>query len=122
MPEQLSPAMRELRRATDAFIDDVLRPLERELGSGEVTPAFRRRIIDAARLAGIFGMSQPVEFGGTDAGPLAVTIAREAVARANLRVAAHIFGPRPGVLQAAQGRLREVYLEPLMRDLEKIAR
>ncbi|MDA1062099.1 MAG: acyl-CoA dehydrogenase family protein, partial [Chloroflexi bacterium] len=63
---------------------------------------------------GLFAMTQPAEFGGSEAGPLALVVAREAVAAGNLRLARHVFGPGPGVLRSAEGTTRSKFLEPLL--------
>jgi alkylation response protein AidB-like acyl-CoA dehydrogenase len=75
----------------------------------------RKEVAERSRRAGFFGMTQPRDMGGTEAGPLALTVAREAFAATNLRTARFAFGPGPGVLRQAEGRMREQYLEPLMR-------
>lgn len=124
MPEHLDPELVALRERVQTFIDDELRPLEERLDEGaelgDVDAALRAEVRARSREAGIFGMPQPREFGGTEAGPLARTVARETVAAANLRTGSFVFGPYPGVLEGAEGQLRDQYLEPLMRG-EKAA-
>ncbi len=60
-------------------------------------------------------MTQPVEFGGTSASPMAMLVARETFAAANLPLTRFVFGPGPGILHAAEGRARELFLDPLLR-------
>lgn len=118
MPEQIPAELHDLRARVQQFCDDELRPLEDGAADDEDDPAnrnIRKEVAERSRRAGFFGMTQPKEFGGTEAGPLALTVAREAFAATNLRSARFVFGPGPGVLRAAEGRLRQDYLEPLMR-------
>ncbi|MPZ99632.1 MAG: hypothetical protein GEU80_09920 [Dehalococcoidia bacterium] len=118
MPESLPPDLVDLRDRVQAFIDDDLRPLDDALGDDANAPVpseTRQRVRERSRELGFFGMTQPKAFGGSQAGPLALTVVRETLAAANLRVAGGVFGPGPGVLGAAEGDLRERYLEPLLR-------
>lgn len=118
MPEHLPPDLVELREHVQRFCEEELRPLEEAAADDEDDPSnrnVRKQVAERSRRAGFFGMTQPAEFGGSAAGPLALTVAREAFAATNLRSARFAFGPGPGVLRQAEGRLREQYLEPLMR-------
>ncbi len=115
MPDQLGPELIALRDRLRAFADDELRPIEERADAGDLTSAEARREIAArSRAAGVYGMTQPREFGGSEAGPLALTVARETIAASGLRLARHAFGPGPGVLARTEGALRERYLEPWM--------
>jgi alkylation response protein AidB-like acyl-CoA dehydrogenase len=118
MPESLPTAVAVLRDQMQSLIDEHLRPLEEELPEdthaavpAEVTEAVRNH----SRQAGMWGMTQPAEFGGIEVGTLALTTVRETLAAANLRLSRYVFGPGPGVLVSAEGQLRETYLEPVMR-------
>src|SRR5690606_26835527 len=118
VPESLPPDLIELRDRMQAFIDDDLRPLDGALGGDAHAPVpadTRQRVRERSRELGFFGMTQPKSFGGSQAGPLALTVVRETLAGANLRVAGSVFGPGPCVLGAAEGDLREHYLEPALR-------
>ncbi len=116
MPEQLTPELLALRERTQAFIDDDLRPLQARADAGEADAAeVRRSVVARSRELGFFGMTQPLDFGGTEAGALELTVVRETLAAANLRVSGSAFGPGPGVLRSTEGALRERYLEPLLR-------
>ncbi|MEM7253739.1 MAG: acyl-CoA dehydrogenase family protein [Pseudomonadota bacterium] len=121
MPEQLGPELIALREKTDDFVETVLRPAEAALQGGAAPDTVRRQVVDASKAAGFFAMTQPVEFGGAQSGPLALTIVRESFGRANLMVSSHVLGPRPGVLAACEGALRTQYLEPLMRGEKRSA-
>jgi acyl-CoA dehydrogenase len=116
MPERLGSEHLQLRDRVQAYVDDDLTPLEATLDPGVDVPAeLADRARERSREIGLFQMTQPAEFGGTDAGPVSLTVARETLAAANLRLARFAFGPGPGVLRAAEGDLRDRYLEPMMR-------
>ncbi len=118
MPESLPTALAALRDRVQSLVDDQLQPLEAMLSpdpQAAIPADVARATREHSRNAGIWAMTQPRDFGGTEAGPLALTVARETLATANLRLARYVFGPGPGVLAAAEGRLRESYLEPLVR-------
>ncbi len=116
MPESIGAELEQLRDRVQAFIEDDLRPLEAALGEANSVPEdTRRQVRERSRELGIFQMTQPEEFGGANTGPLALTVVRETLAAANLRVTRYVFGPGPGALGAATGELRARYLEPLLR-------
>lgn len=117
MPESLTPELIELRDRTQALVDE-LRALEAGLTDGleaPIPPEVAAEARERSQAAGLFGMTQPAEFGGANAGPLALTVARETVATGNLRLGRNVFGPGPGVLRAAGGEARSRFLEPLLR-------
>lgn len=122
MPEAIGAELEALRARVQAFIDDDLRPLEAALGDGDgaVPDETRHRVRERSRELGLYQMTQPVEFGGVQTGPLAMTVVRETLAAANLRLTRDVFGPGPGVLAAATGALRTDYLEPVLRG-DKVA-
>ncbi len=121
MPESLPPDLVDLRERLRAFLEEV-RPLERDLapdagdeGDGGADPGeVARRVRERSRELGFFGMTQPREFGGSEAGALALTVARETLAAANTPLARFVFGPDPGLLRRVEGDLRARYLEPVL--------
>ena len=119
MPEQLTPELLDLRERLQRFIDDDLRPLQQRADDGEDEREIAQQVIARSRELGFFGLTQAAEFGGSDAGPLERTVARETLAAANLEVTRRVLGPGPGVLVSATGALRERYLEPLMRGEQR---
>ena len=121
MPEQLTPDLLELRERLLRFIVEDLRPIDERAEGGADEDETRRQVIARSRELGFFGMTQPREVGGTQAGPLALTVVRETLAAANLGVARSVLGPGPGVLRQASGELRERYLAPLMRGEKRSA-
>jgi len=96
----------------------VLAPLEQRDAGRD---ALRERVIAASREAGFFAMSQPRAFGGTAVGALALTVVREALAARNLACRRWVFGPGPGVLAGAEGRLARECLEPMLRGERRMA-
>lgn len=122
MPDQLTPDLVELRDRLQRFIDDDLRPLDEQVVAGGMTEREAApQVAKRSRELGFFQLTQPKEFGGTEAGPLALTVVRETLAAANLRVTRSVLGPGPGVLRNTTGELRERYLEPLMRGEKRSA-
>ena len=116
MPESLTPEQLDLRDRVNAFMTDEVSPLEESIDANEPVPEeARRQVRERSRAAGIYGLTQPVEYGGTYSGAVALAIGREAVAAAHSRLSGEVFGPGPGVLHAAGGDLRDRYLMPLMR-------
>ena len=118
MPESLPADLLDLRERVAAFADDELRLLEDELGDdpdAAIPPAVAARVRARSRELGLHAMTQPRDLGGSEAGTLALTVVREALASRNLRLSSLVLGPAPGVLRAATGELRARYLEPLLR-------
>lgn len=115
MPETLPPPLVELRARTEAFIQNDLAPLEEILNAGEDRENVRERVVSASTKAELFKMTQPKSYSGDDVGAMALTVVRETLAAANLRVGRYVFAPGAGVLGDAEGDLREHYLDPLMR-------
>jgi acyl-CoA dehydrogenase len=116
MPDNLPEALQQTRAAMQHFIETVLMPLDAQCRAGApVPPALQEEVRLASRAAGFFGRTQPLAFGGDPAGTLELTLLREQLAAANTPLAAYVFGPGPGMLHAAEGELRRLYLEPVMR-------
>lgn len=116
MPESLPPDLVALRDRVRAFVDGDLRPLEEGLSpNGPVPAEVRRRVRERSKEIGLFGMTQPRSVGGSEAGPLAMVVARETLAAGNSGLARYVFGPGPGMLARAEGDLRTRYLEPVLR-------
>jgi acyl-CoA dehydrogenase len=68
----------------------------------------------ASKAAGVFGMTQPVAFGGTEAGALALAVVRDTLASRNVGHLAGVFGPSPGVLADVGEPLRSQFLLPYL--------
>ncbi|MEX1022901.1 MAG: acyl-CoA dehydrogenase, partial [Dehalococcoidia bacterium] len=103
-----------LRERLRAFIEEV-RPLEGGLDEeGPAPEDVRRQVRERSKELGFFGMTQPRSAGGSEAGALAMTVARETLAAANTPLARFVFGPDPGLLRRADGDLRSRYLDPVL--------
>lgn len=105
MPESLSSELIELRDRTATLARDFLCTKE-GLTHAEV-------VAESKRL-GLYTLSQPRSHGGTEAGPLALTVVRETLASYNAPFMGSVFGPGPGVLSNAGEPLRSEYLQPLL--------
>lgn len=105
MPEQLTAELLELRAKATGFARDFLCAR---------TGLTHAEVVAESRRAGFFPMSQPRAFGGTEAGPLAMTVVREALAACNAPHLHSVFGPGPGVLGRCDEPLRSDYLAPVL--------
>ena len=109
MPENLPDDIVRVKEQAERFVREVIEPL----GSDD-TKAAARVVREASREVGLFYKTQPAEFGGVPASTLELTVLRELFTYSNLPLTRYIFGPGPGVLHAARGRLRESYLLPVL--------
>ncbi len=116
MPESLTPTQVALAERVTAFARDELEP-RRSWPAVEA----RDEVVAAARRAGLFPMTQPVEHGGTAAGAVELTIVREALAAEDAPHAGFVLGPGPGVLANATGVLARECLDPLMAGTKRAA-
>ena len=116
MPDSLTTELIALRSHAERFAVDVLLPQRQAVDAQLQTnpDKMRQAVVAAARAAGFFGMTQPVAFGGTQAGPLALTVVRDTFAGYNTGFDRLVFGPGPGVLAACEEPLRSRYLTPLL--------
>ena len=115
MPESLTPELIALRMLAERFATDVLAPTQTELRAEAIAAsAARARVTRAARDAGLYGMTQPKSCGGTEAGPLALTVVRDTLAGFNTGLDRWCFGPAPGVLDSCSEPLRSLYLLPML--------
>lgn len=121
MPEVLADDLRDLRRRLQAFCSEQLPGWQQRLTAGAEAAGIHAEVRAAARALGTFAMTQPRAFGGSEAGPLALTVARETLAAANSPLTHLMFGPGPGVLAGADGAARSRYLEPLLRGDKRAA-
>ena len=109
MPESLPADLLELRETCNTFAKTVL------LTQTDVpTAAARANVRTAAKQAGLFGMTQPANFGGAAAGQLALCVARETLAAHNPPYMDAVFGPSPGVLASVTEPLKSTHLGPLL--------
>jgi alkylation response protein AidB-like acyl-CoA dehydrogenase len=118
MPEHLPEAVVEVRELVKAFIQDSLIGLESRLeaaGTDAERAAIMAMARDRSRELGLFYKTQPEAYGGKPATALELTMIRELLAEANLKVGSQVLGPGPGILANATGDLREHYLGPVLR-------
>ena len=118
MPELLPTNLQNLQKKMQSFIDDVLVDIESNLDP-DLSQSIPNSILNEVRTRsienGIWSLTQPSEFGGSEANILEMTVIRETLGQANLRIGNYIFGPQPGILASVEGKLREYYLLPLMK-------
>ena len=105
MPESLSIELIELRDRTATLARDFL-CAKQGLTHADVVAESKR--------IGLYTMSQPRSHGGSEAGPLALTVVRETLASWNAPFMGSVFGPGPGVLATAGEPLRSEYLQPVL--------
>ena len=115
MPESISRELLELRARIQSFVREELEPRAARLeATAEIPSDLAAEVRERSRAAGLFQLTQPKAFGGSGAGPLALTVATETLAAANSRLGHLVFGPGPGALAQAEGALRERYLPRVM--------
>ncbi|MFT4632683.1 MAG: acyl-CoA dehydrogenase [Candidatus Pseudothioglobus sp.] len=116
MPDHLPESLAKVRKQMFDFAATVLLPLEQQRQAGEIALAsLHEQVRSASRNDGFFFRTQPEEFGGNPAGALELTMLREMLAATNTPLASSVLGPGPGLLHAAEGHLRQAYLDPVMR-------
>ena len=108
MPESLSAPLVELRDTCNQLAATMLSLAEADPASARAT------VREAAKQAGIFAMTQPEAFGGSQASQLALTVARETLAAHNPPFMEAAFGPSPGVLGGVEDPLKSSHLVPLL--------
>lgn len=111
MPESISNALAQRRNQVNALCATIEALLADESLSEQ---ARQRRITDESKSHNLYGLTQPEEFGGLDAGPLETTVVHESLASFNLCHVGGIFGPQPGVLAGVGEPLKSEYLAPML--------
>lgn len=102
MPDRLSPDQQALRQRVGDFV--------RSLSPDVSVDAVRA----ASKAAGLYYMTQPAAFGGSEAGALELTIVRDELGAHGAPHSQAILGPGPGVLAGVPEPLRSRYLDPLL--------
>ena len=82
--------------------------------SGTASDGIGAVVREASKATGVFGMTQPAAFGGTEAGVLALAIVRDTLGSRNVGHLPGIFGPSPGVLADVGEPLRSQFLLPYL--------
>ena len=111
MPESIAAALEERRRQVEKLCVEISETLQDESLEQQERQV---RITTAAKEANIYGLAQPKEFGGLEAGPLETTIVHETLGAFNLCHIGGLFGPQPGVLQGVGEPLKSQYLAPML--------
>lgn len=119
MPEHLPAEIVALRDRVQALARETLVPLMRD---DTLSDAARAEYVRAAsKRAGVFGMTQPAAFGGSEASALALTVARDTLAGYNATHLEGLFGPGPGVLAGVGEPLRTSHLVPVLAGEKRAA-
>ncbi len=112
MPEQIGAELAALRDRVDALARTVLVPLR---DGAAIEPAARAAAArQASKEAGLYAMTQPVEFGGSGASQLALVVARDTLGSHNVVHLGGLFGPGPGVLAGVGEPLKSRYLAAVL--------
>lgn len=109
MPEALSEELQAMRTRATRFAE------------GLHAAQLRTEAVTASRNAGFFRMTQPRRYGGSAAGPLALTVVREELAAHNPPFLDAVFGPGPGVLDGCGEPLASDCLAPMLRGEKRAA-
>ena len=111
MPESLSPQLIGRRAQVEALCERLTKLLD-----DKAIDASERRVhvTSEAKDAGIYGLTQPQEFGGLDAGPLEIVLVYETLGMFNVCHLGGLFGPQPGVLAGVGEPLKSNYLAPML--------
>ncbi len=108
MPEFLDQEYQELKTRLDHLTEALANLPELQ------AEALRQEVVAKSKEYGVFQLTQPEELGGAGAGPMALTIARETIAAANLPGGSYVFGADPGLLRHLAGDARAEFLEPVV--------
>ena len=111
MPESLSSKLKDRRHQVERLCVEIRNLLDDE---SLEQPERQARITTASKDATIYGLAQPMEFGGLDAGPLESVVVHETLGAFNLCHVGGLFGPQPGVLQGVGEPLKSQYLAPML--------
>jgi len=83
-----------------------------EIDSGShYSQQLRTEIRNLSKEAGIFSLTQPLEYGGLGGTSMDLTIARDALGKWNVGHLPGVFGPSPGLLGQASDELKDTFLE-----------
>lgn len=109
MPDFLDTEHTEVLRTAERLAEELAvlagRVDESDIGS---------EVREASKSAGVFGMTQPMSVGGTEAGALALAVVRDTLASRNVGHLPGVFGPSPGVLADVGEPLRSQFLLPYL--------
>ena len=109
MPDFLDTEHAEVLSAAERLADE-LATLPGRFAESDIGAAVR----EASKAAGVFGMTQPMSVGGTEAGALALVVVRDTLGSRNVGHLPGVFGPSPGVLANVGEPLRSQFLLPYL--------
>ena len=107
MPESLPAAIATTQNAITE-LSETLQQLQRDKA------LTRDRVTELSKASGVYGLRQPQDFGGKDAGPLEIVVVHEVLAAHNLIHLPGLFGPQPGLLKGVGEPLKSQYLAPML--------
>ena len=109
MPDFLDTEHTEVLRTAERLADE-LAALAGRVDESDTGAEVR----EASKAVGVFGMTQPMSVGGTEAGALALAVVRDTLASRNVGHLPGILGPSPGVLADVGEPLRSQFLLPYL--------
>ena len=109
MPDFLDSKHTDVLRNAERLASELASPIDQAVPT-DLGTAVRQ----ASKAAGVFGMTQPQAFGGSEAGALALAIVRDTLGSRNVGHLPGIFGPSPGVLANVDEPLRSQFLLPYL--------
>ena len=110
MPDFLTEEQSELRRQAESLAQQIS---EMEMDSSD-PKKIQLQIREKSKAAGIFHLTQPIEYGGLGGTAIELTIARESLAIKNVGHLPGIFGPSPGLLSKASKEMKQKFLDPYL--------
>ena len=117
-PDDLPPAIQELRDRLRAFLRDELLPLEREQDIHQEADAptdLRRRVRRRSEELGFFRLVQPTDLGGSGLGPLGQVALREEITASGSVLGGFVLGGSGGLLRHGTAEQRQRWLLPVLR-------
>ena len=110
MPDFLTEAQTKLQQQADTLARQLS---EIELGASN-SQQVQLQTTELSKDAGVFALTQPIEYGGLGATALELTIVRDALGSRNVGHLPGIFGPNPGLLAQATEEIKQKFLEPYL--------
>ncbi|MFM0504804.1 acyl-CoA dehydrogenase family protein [Paraburkholderia caffeinilytica] len=110
-----------IRKTVRKFVDENLRPLEREVDEAdEVDPVVDKQLRKLSVELGLYGHNLPESVGGGGLNALAQVVIGEELGRTTVALAATL-GYLPGSLKFVSPAQREWFLEPILRAEKLLA-
>ncbi len=116
MDFELNEEQKEMRKKVREFVENEIAPLERDLAR-EGKPEFPKALVGKINEAGLWGLSVPEQYGGTDVDGISFAIAIEEIARVSPSIAlvlfCHIANGTLPILVFGSDEQKEKYLPKL---------